>query len=846
MNIIIKGARENNLKNVNLELPKNKLIVFTGLSGSGKSTLALETLQRECQRQYMESMGMTMEVGTKPMVDSIEGLSPAISINQSNANRNPRSNVGTVTEIAPYLRVIFSKLGQRLCSHCEKLVTQNYSEESETVFAELPDQSEEIAELFEEMIPCPHCGKNIIELSASHFSFNKPSGACSTCKGIGIVSLPDINLLVDKNKSIKEFAVQGWDQAYVDRYGASLVNAAKHYGFDLDIDAPVSEYGVVQMDLLLYGVLSKQFSKHFPGVKPPKTVPDGRFEGVVVNLMRRYEEKNSYSSKQKLEKFLIQQECPDCHGVRFRRETLEVTVGGKNIMDILAMPLTEVVNWLGELTSRLSEEAMIVVHQVLEDLIKRIDRIINVGGGYLCLNQPSSSLSPGEVQRIKLASILGSNLTGVLYILDEPSTGLHGRDTQKVIDSLYKLREMGNTVIVIEHDLEIMQAADYIVDFGPEAGRKGGQIVATGSVSEIASCTNSITGQYLSGNMYAPKRKKASGNGKILSIKGANTNNLKDLNLEIPLGQFITITGVSGAGKSSLVFGEIGNAATVYFNQSNSNAQEHISGFEALDAVITIDQSPIGRSARSNAATYTDIFTGIRNLFAELSVKQKSNLQARHFSYNVPGGRCEKCQGSGKIPISMNFLPDVEVTCPVCRGKRYQKPALAIKYKDHTIADVLDLSIDEAVILFESEKELYRKLTILQDVGLGYLGLGQSASTLSGGEAQRLKLAKELSKHSSNKTLYLFDEPTSGLHPYDANRLIHVFDSLVTQGNSVIMIEHNSEVILASDWVIDLGPEGGKHGGEIIAQGTPKEIVNIKNSATGELLAKILCEQDER
>lgn len=643
MKIIIKGARENNLKNINLELPKNKLIVFTGLSGSGKSTLAIETLQRECQRQYMDSLGMTMEVGTKPMVDSIEGLSPAISISQSHTNRNPRSNVGTVTEISPYLRVIFSRLGERPCPHCQKTVKQSYSEESENIFAELPDQSEENTEIYEEMIPCPHCGKNIIELTASHFSYNKPSGACPSCKGIGIVSQPDINLLVDKNKSIKEFAVQGWDQAYVDRYGASLVNAARHYGFDFDIELPVSEYGEVQMDLLLYGVLGNQFSRHFPGVKPPKTVPGGRFEGIAVNLMRRYEEKSSLSSKQKLEKFLIQKECPDCKGVRFRREILEVTAGGKNIMDILEMPLTEVSGWLGGLYSGLPEEAMLVMHDVLEDLLMRIKRVINAGVGYLSLDQGSSSLSPGEIQRIKLASILESNLTGVLYILDEPTVGLHSRDTRKVIDSLCKLRDTGNTVIVIEHDIEVMRAADYIVDFGPGAGKYGGEIVAAGSVSDIAACESSIT----------------------------------------------------------------------------------------------IDQSSIGRSSRSNTATYTDIFTDIRNLFAELAVTQKRSLQARHFSYNVSGGRCEKCHGAGKIAVSMNFLPDIEVTCPVCRGNRYQKPVLEVRYKEHTIADVLNLGIDEAANLFQSEAEIHRKLRILQDVGLGYLGLGQSASTLSGGEAQR-------------------------------------------------------------------------------------------------------------
>lgn len=841
MNIVIKGARENNLKNINVELPKNKLIVFTGLSGSGKSTLAMETLQRECQRQYMESMGMTIEMGSKPMVDSIEGLSPAISINQTNANRNPRSTVGTVTEISPYLRVVFSKLGERSCPHCGKTITQNYAEESEKIFAEIPDRTEEEPiEMYEQMIPCPHCGKNVVELTASHFSFNKPSGACPTCKGIGIVSLPDISLLIDKTKSVGEFAIQGWDQVYVDRYGASLANAAKYYGFDFDLSLPIAQYSEVAMDLLLYGVLSKHFTRHFPNRKPPKTVPEGRFEGVVTNLMRRYDQKNSYSAKQRIEKFLIQQECPECHGIRFRKEILDVKINGVNIREALSMPLSDMSNWLKGLSDHLPSEAMTVIRQVLEDLLRRIDRIVEVGAGYLHLNQPSVSLSSGESQRIKLASILGSSLTGVLYILDEPSTGLHGRDTPKIIEALRQLRDKGNTVIVIEHDLEIIQAADYIIDFGPGAGKNGGHIVASGNTSEIMSCSDSITGRYLSGTVHAPKRTKSSGNAKNISIYRANKNNLKNLSVEIPLEKFITVTGVSGAGKSSLIFEELAEAANAYFHQPRRNHKDNFKGFENLDDIIVINQASIGRSPRSNAATYTDMFSDIRNLFAAISKKQNVGLQAKHFSYNVPGGRCEKCQGAGKLSIPMNFLPDVEVVCPVCKGKRYQKPVLAVKYKGFNIAEVLDLSVDDAVLLFEQEKGILRKLKTLQDVGLGYLGLGQSSTTLSGGEAQRLKLAKELSKQVGNRTMYLFDEPTCGLHPHDTTRLIHIFHHLTHKGNSVIVIEHNSEVILASDWVIDLGPEGGEHGGQIVVQGTPEEVAKHPNSATGLILSKLI------
>jgi excinuclease ABC subunit A len=838
MFINIKGARENNLKNVDLQIPRNKLIVFTGLSGSGKSTLAMETLQRECQRQYMESMGMTMDIGSKPKVDSIEGLSPAISINQHNSNSNPRSTVGTVTEISAYLRVLFSKLGERPCPHCGKIITQNYDDAELTVYSEMPDQEPDDTELYEHMIPCPYCGRKVIELTASHFSFNKPQGACPVCRGIGVVNSPDVSRLIDKTRSIREFAIYGWDQAYIDRYGASIIQAAKHYGFDMSIDVPVDSYNNVQMDLLLYGVLSKQYKSHFPDTAPPKTVPEGRFEGVVTNLMRRYTENSSASAKQKLEKFMIQQECQECRGVRFRSEILEVKVAGINIKQLLSMSLTGVCQWLDRLPDSVSKEAMDIVCRIVEDIKSRINRIIDVGAGYLSLDQPAISLSAGEWQRIKLASILGSGLTGVLYILDEPTSGLHSRDTGKFINVLKRLRDMGNTVIVIEHDVEVMKAADHIIDFGPGAGKQGGRVVAYGSVQDIIGCDASITGKYLKTNIYRPKRRRLQGSNGYISIRGASVNNLKNVNADIPLGRFVSVTGVSGSGKSSLIFGTLAEAADAYFHQPNKSINPDISGFENLDDVIIISQQSMGRSSRSNAATYTDLFTDIRDLFASLPETKINGLSAKHFSYNVAGGRCERCQGTGKLSISMHFLPDVEVLCPVCRGKRYQKPVLDIRYKGHNISEVLELSIDEARVLFADEKNISLKLKVLCDVGLGYLGLGQSAATLSGGEAQRLKLAKELSRSSSGKVMYLFDEPTTGLHPHDAGRLIEVFDRLVSMGNSVIVIEHNVELILASDWVIDLGPEGGNEGGEIIAMGTPEEIMKNPRSSTGKILAR--------
>ncbi len=837
MYINIKGAKENNLKDVDVQIPKNKLVAFTGLSGSGKSTLALETLQRECQRQYMESMGMTMNIGSKPRVDSIEGLSPAISINQHHTNNNPRSTVGTVTELSAYIRVIFSKLGERPCPHCGKVIKQSYDETSSVVCGEMPDQEVNGSELYEQTIPCPHCGKPVIELTASHFSFNKPQGACQACRGIGVVNTPDVSKLIDKTKSVREFAIHGWDQVFIDRYGASMVQAAKHYGFSLDIDMPIEQYNDVQMDLLLHGVLSKQFQQRFPDTTPPKTVLEGRFEGVVTNLMRRYMENSSASAQQKIEKFLIQQECPECHGVRFRSDILEITVGGINIKELLSMSLIGISGWLKRLPDFVSQEALAIVYQVVSDINRRLDRIIDVGAGYLSLDQPASSMSAGEWQRIKLASVLGSGLTGVLYVLDEPTTGLHPRDTGKIIEVLKQLRDMGNTVIVIEHDLDMIRAADYIIDFGPGAGKQGGNIVAKGNANELMQCDTSITGKYLKGNCCKSIRKREGISSRSIKIRNADVNNLKNLNVDIPLERFVTVTGVSGSGKSSLIFGVLAEAADAYFHQPKKGRKPDISGFEDLDDVIIINQQSIGRSSRSNAATYTDLFTNIRDLFASLKETKAKGLSAKHFSYNVAGGRCEKCQGSGKLSISMHFLPDVEVICPVCGGKRYQKPVLDIKYKGHTISDVLELSIDEAMVLFSNEANIVSKLKILQDVGLGYLGLGQSAATLSGGEAQRLKLAKELSKSSGGKVMYLFDEPTTGLHAHDAGRLIHVFDQLVRQGNSVIAIEHNTEMILASDWVIDIGPEGGNEGGEIVTQGTPEDIMNHPNSHTGKVLS---------
>ena len=837
MYIEIQGARENNLKNINVRIPKNKLVAFTGISGSSKSTLAMETLQRECQRQFMESMGMITNAGSRPKVDSIQGLAPAISINQHFSGRNPRSTVATITDLAPYIRVLYWAIGQRICPHCGKHITAASTQTTE-LSTETPDTDMEAESIYDQKMACPHCGESVLEFTSSHFSFNKPQGACPACKGIGVVSTPDIEKLYDKTKSIREFAIDGWDQVYIDRYGAAMEQAGSHYGFSVSANVPIETYGEIQMDLLLYGVLSPQFIRHFPNTPPPKTVPGGRFEGIVTNLMRRYNEKAASSNtKRRMEKMLIQKECPDCQGKRYRKETLDVKINGYNIIDFMALSIHMAKDWLKELENSLSEEQRELAGHIMSSIMSRVSSLVDVGVSYLSLDQAAASLSAGELQRIKMASILGGGLTGVLYILDEPTSGLHECDLPKIIKVLCRLRDMGNTVIVIEHNLNVIRAADYIIDFGPGAGKEGGEVAACGSVQKIIE-QGTLTGQYLSGTFNKMNHIPRMSGLRHISIKGADANNLKSVNVDIPTGLFVTVAGVSGSGKTSLIFGSLSQQAEEYFQTTKKHNPPGVTGLEQFDAVVTINQASIGRSGRSTPATYTEVFTNIRDLFASLPQSKKKRLTARDFSCNTIGGRCENCQGYGRIIVPMYFLPDVEVTCPVCRGKRYQKQVLEALYKGYSISDVLDMSINEAAVLFDSEDTIKEKLAVLQDVGLGYLGLGQSSSTLSGGEAQRLKLARELSRHSNAKTLYLFDEPTTGLHPYDTDRLIRFFNRLVQAGNTVVVIEHNLSVIMASDWIIEMGPRGGIQGGTVIAQGTPDQIINDHNSITGKMLRR--------
>ncbi len=839
--ISIRNARLHNLKNIDLDLPKKKFIVFTGLSGSGKSTLAFDTLHKEGQRQYLESLGLVTDALTRPPVDAIEGLSPSISVDQHLTNRSPRSTVGTATEVYTYLRVLFARLGRRPCPACGKEVPPSFN----SLAMDEPPENE-VDESVEDVprFPCPHCGAGVPELGMAHFSFNKPAGACPTCTGLGTVHLANIDRLVDFQKSILDGAVTGWDIYSIRRYVECIAGAEKHYGFRMDPAQPVGQYGPVQRDFLLYGVESPQFKRHFPGVQPPTAVSRGYFEGVVTNLLRRYmEHANDPAYRQKLDDLLISQTCPDCLGTRLRPESRQVTVNGRNIIETSQIPLSALSGWLQSLHAVLNDEERLIAEPVVTDLIERVRRLVDVGVGYLTLDRAAPSLSAGEAQRLRLAALLGSGLTGVLYVLDEPTIGLHQRDNQLLVRVLRRLRDLGNTVLVIEHDLELVAAADYVVDFGPEAGRNGGQIMAAGSPEEVAAIQGSPTGDYLAGRKkIALPRRRSPGNGNCLTICGAREHNLKNLTVEFPLGMLIAVTGVSGSGKSTLMFDILDRAARQRFYGAGDFPGEHdrIEGWEHIDKIITIDQQPIGRTARSNAATYTDAFTAIRSAFAATEAARLRGLTARHFSFNIPGGRCERCEGAGLLTVPMHFLPDVQVRCPVCRGRRFSREVLEVKYQGHDISQVLDLTIAEALPLFAEVPGAATRLSLMAEVGLGYLQLGQPANTLSGGEAQRVKLAKELSRRSTGRTLFLLDEPTTGLHVADVQHLLLLLRRLVEGGNTVIVVEHNLELIKSADWVIDLGPEGGMDGGYLIAAGTPEDIARHPQSFTGRALKPYL------
>jgi excinuclease ABC subunit A len=832
--ITIRNARLHNLKNVTLEIPKNKLVVITGLSGSGKSTLAFDILNKEGQRQYLESLGLVTWGVSKPPVDSITGLSPSISVDQHLTNHSPRSTVGTVTEVFTYLRILYARLGHRPCPACGKDVPPPNYELDDEILEDETDESPEGS------YPCPHCGAAVPEMGMANFSFNKPAGACPTCTGLGVVRQVIISKLVDENKSIPEYAVDGWIEFHVNYYSQILQDAARHFGFEFDPSKAVKDYTPVQRDLFLYGTDSPQMHRHFPNIKPPTVVKQGKFEGVITNLQRRYDEHATNAAYlEKLDHLFTAQSCPDCEGTRLRPESRAVIVAGESIVNVSKWSLNDLDSWLRTLPSHFTPDEMLLARPILDDLFERAGRLLEVGVGYLSLERSSPTLSAGEAQRLRLAALLGSGLTGVLYVLDEPTIGLHSRDNHRLINVMRRLRDLGNTVLVVEHDLELIQAADYLIDVGPGAGKHGGQIVAAGTPEEVSRVQESLTGAFLAGGMTVPvPEHRRVPNHKILTIAGARQFNLQNITVNFPLGLLVAVTGVSGSGKSSLIFDILDVAARQRLNNSSEIPGEHdsITGWEHIDKVITIDQAHIGRIPRSNAATYSDTFTPIREAFAATPEAKRNRITARHFSFNVPGGRCERCEGAGTLTVKMHFLPEVEVRCPTCHGRRFKKETLAIKYRGYDISQVLEMTVEEALGLFEEVPAAASRLKVMSEVGLGYLQLGQPATTLSGGEAQRVKLAKELGRRSTGRTLYLLDEPTTGLHAADTVRLLSVLQHLVDSGNSVIFVEHNLDLVKAADWVIDLGPEGGVGGGQLVAKGTPEDVVKVKESFTGQCL----------
>lgn len=935
--IIIKGARTNNLKNIDLELPRDKLIVMTGLSGSGKSSLAFDTIYADGQRRYVESLSsyarMFLGQMEKPDVDSIEGLSPAISIDQKTTSKNPRSTVGTVTEIYDYLRLLFARIGIPHCSVCGREISQQTVDQMVDSIMELPqgtriqllapiarsrkgqfakeleqarksgfvrvridgimfELSEEIKldknkkhnieivvdrlvikegittrltdsletvfsitdglaivdviggeeMLFSQNYACPEHNISIGELEPLMFSFNNPMGACPKCTGLGVFIHIDPELVVpNKELSILEGAVNahGWNSLTEDSI-AMMYYRAISKKYDIPLDVPVKKLPKKAMDIFLYGTGDEKLE-----LRRPKTLGGGTysapFEGVVNNLERRYKETNSSYAKSELEEYMSEVECPVCKGKRLRDEYLAVTVGDKNISSLTDFSVKDALKFFTEI--KLSAHDSFVGERIIKEIRERLGFLVSVGLDYLTLSRSSGTLSGGESQRIRLATQIGSSLVGVLYILDEPSIGLHQRDNDKLIATLKHLRDLGNTLIVVEHDDDTMLAADYIVDVGPGAGVHGGEIVFAGTVEKLLKCRKSITGQYLSGKkkIELPQHRRA-GNGKILTIRGASEHNLKKIDVSIPLGMFICVTGVSGSGKSSLVNEIIYKHLAARLNRAKikSGKFDEMDGLEHLDKVICIDQSPIGRTPRSNPATYTGVFSDIRDLFSKTADAKARGYSAGRFSFNVRGGRCEACEGDGIIKIEMHFLPDIYVPCEVCKGKRYNRETLEVHYKGKSIYDVLEMTVDEGVEFFEHIPKIARKLKTLQEVGLGYIKIGQPATTLSGGEAQRVKLSTELSKRATGKTIYILDEPTTGLHTADVHRLIKVLQSLADQGNTLIVIEHNLNVIKVADHIIDLGPEGGDGGGTIVAQGTPENVAQCENSYTGRYLKPYL------
>ncbi|OOF31610.1 excinuclease ABC subunit UvrA [Salinivibrio proteolyticus] len=937
-NIDVRGARTHNLKNINLTIPRDKLIVITGLSGSGKSSLAFDTLYAEGQRRYVESLSayarQFLSLMEKPDVDHIEGLSPAISIEQKSTSHNPRSTVGTITEVYDYLRLLYARVGEPRCpTHDVTLAAQTISQMVDKVLArpegsklmllapiiknrkgehvktlenlaaqgfiraringevcdlsdpptlELhkkhtievvvdrfkvrDDQQQRLAESFETALEltggsaviswmdgdgeelifsanfaCPHCGYSMQELEPRLFSFNNPAGACGTCDGLGVQQYFDPKRIIQNPAvSLAGGAIRGWDRRNF-YYFQMLRSLADHYDFDLEL--PWQDLSGTIQDILLYGSGPKEIEFKYVNDRGDIRVRKHPFEGILNNMERRYRDTESNAVRDELAKYIATKPCASCGGSRLRQEARHVFIDGRNLPEICELSIQQALDFFEQLT--LSGQRAKIAEKVMKEIHDRLRFLVNVGLNYLNLSRSADTLSGGEAQRIRLASQIGAGLVGVMYVLDEPSIGLHQRDNARLLDTLEHLRDLGNTVLVVEHDEDAIRAADYVIDIGPGAGAHGGQIVAEGSLDDILSNDNSLTGQYLSGKqaIAVPETRRPRDPEKMLVLKGATGNNLKHVDLHLPVGLFTCVTGVSGSGKSTLINDTFFKVAHQQLNGATTAEPapyESIDGLGHFDKVIDIDQSPIGRTPRSNPATYTGIFTPIRELFAGTQEARARGYKVGRFSFNVRGGRCEACQGDGVIKVEMHFLPDVYVPCDVCKGKRYNRETLEVRYKGKTIDEVLEMTVEDAREFFDAVPAIKRKLQTLMDVGLSYIRLGQAATTLSGGEAQRVKLARELSKRDTGKTLYILDEPTTGLHFHDIQQLLNVLHRLREQGNTIVVIEHNLDVIKTADWIIDLGPEGGNGGGEIIAQGTPEEIVNVVGSHTAHFLKPML------
>lgn len=801
--IIIRGAGEGNLKDISLAIPRGKLVVFTGVSGSGKSTLAIDVIYRECLRQHLEAIGY--QGIHKPKLKAIRNVSPAIRITQTASNRNPRSTVGTLTYIYTELRMVYEKLGVRACPHCHERISA----------AECKEEVEKADDKFRVFMYCRHCGFRMEKPTRTHFSHNTREGACGTCQGLGKVLRINQDQTIHEALSLEAGAVDFWEQQYKEYQIASLYNAFRHYGLPVEANTPVAEFSDLQKFILLYGVESADVKKAFPDVAPPKTVAAGKFEGVFQTLWRRMADKRGEAKH--LERYFHEETCPDCRGERLGESGRYVTVAGTRLPELTLLSLEELYDWVLELEGALDDAARALVESYLSDLKTKLQRVTRVGLGYLSLNRQTITLSGGELQRLRLAAVLDSDLTGIIYILDEPTIGLHPRDTAGLLTILKKLRDLGNTVIVIEHDPDVMAEADYLVDIGPGSGKRGGEIVATGTFEELKRQGASVTGAYLAGSRPAARRFREPA-GEAIQVKNAHLYNLKNIDVRFPIGRLVAVTGVSGSGKSTLVFEVL--------------ARTIASETAMFDQVVTIEQAAITKMKRSNVATYSGVYAEIRKIFGRLGEARDKGLSAKHFSFNTPGGRCENCQGLGRVTSNMLFFEDIEVTCPVCGGKQFNDEVLSVKYAGHTIKDILRMSVEEALCTFQGHPKIERVLRLLYDVGLGYLELGQTLTTLSGGEGQRLKLARELIGSMGKNSLYLMDEPTIGLHPVDVENFLVLLNRMVDAGNTVIVVEHNQQVIRAADWIIDLGPEGGNKGGQVVFEGTPRELSRCEQSIT--------------